>query len=127
MALSFFCKEDIFRDFRFYNANMIVITGAAGFIGSSLLHHLTEVTEQNILVVDIFNKDNLANLEGARYLKTLDPTEFLEKFQKDRLPALPTTIYHMGACSSTSEEDCDYLLKTNTYYTLNLSKICLSW
>ncbi len=102
----------------------ILVTGGAGLIGSALIWELNRQGATNILVADLLGKDekwkNLTPLQFADYVEGDDLFERLEQF-KDI-----TTIYHMGACSSTTETDAAYLIRNNFEFTKNLAMFALS-
>ncbi|MBN1765481.1 MAG: ADP-glyceromanno-heptose 6-epimerase [Sedimentisphaerales bacterium] len=105
---------------------MIVITGGAGFIGSALVWGLNQRGREDILVVDSLGRDdrwkNLVNLRIADYL---DRDDFLGQL-KHSLPAPDIEgVIHMGACSSTTERDADFLMKNNYEYTNRLALWCV--
>jgi len=104
---------------------MIVITGGAGFIGSSLLHHLNKLGETDILLVDNLKKPSKwKNLVSAKYSDYVDKEDFLDLLFNDMLGKKPSIVYHMGACSNTSESNDHYLMHNNTVYTRDLALYC---
>ena len=102
---------------------MIVITGGAGFIGSAFVWRLNQEGIDDILIIDSLGTDdkwkNLVNLRFADYIHKDD---FLRMICDDRVPFDVSAIVHMGACSSTTERDADYLWNNNYLYTKTLAE-----
>jgi len=100
---------------------MIIITGGAGFIGSCLLADLNAHGQSDILVVDnLGTGDKWKNLVGKRFLEVLSKEDFREIiFQGENFGGVET-IFHLGACSSTTERNADYLLDNNYRYSKDL-------
>ncbi len=105
---------------------MIVVTGGAGFIGSAIVWRLNQLGETNICIVDRLDTgDKWKNLLGLHYDEIMDKDEFLNRIIEENVPFVIDAVIHMGACSSTTEKDADYLLNNNFKYTLELAKYCL--
>lgn len=102
----------------------IIVTGAAGFIGSSNVAQLNALGITDILAVDNLTRDdkfrNLVDCEIADYL---DKTAFLDLVRRRALPR-PEFVFHQGACSDTMEADGRYMLENNYRYTLALFEWC---
>jgi ADP-L-glycero-D-manno-heptose 6-epimerase len=99
----------------------IIVTGGAGFIGSNIVATLNERGYDDILVVDrLGTGEKWKNLRGLRYRDFLDKDDFLAAV-KVRALAPPAVVFHMGACSATTERDADYLMRNNAHYT---RKVC---
>ncbi len=105
---------------------MIVVTGGAGFIGSAIVWELNNRGYHEIMVVDRLGTEkkwrNLRNLEIVDYW---DKQEFLSMVGSDDLPVVPEAILHLGACSATTQEDADYLMRNNYQYTKHLARYAL--
>jgi len=104
---------------------MIIVTGGAGFIGSCVVSYLNQKGIDDIIIVDNLGKtEKWKNLVGKRYLEYWHKDDFRKKLEnyESELP-IPDAVIHMGACSSTTELDADYLYSNNTQYTQQL----ISW
>ena len=103
---------------------MIIVTGGAGFIGSALIAALNKRQITDILVVDELGTDpkwkNLRNLSFADYVEKDD---FLEMVIEDKLDSSVKAVFHLGACSDTTEANASYLVKNNYEY----SKLLAQW
>ncbi len=103
---------------------MIIVTGGAGFIGSALIAALNKRQITDILVVDELGTDhkwrNLRNLSFADYVEKDD---FLEMVIEDKLDSSVESVFHLGACSDTTETNASYLIKNNYEY----SKLLAQW
>ncbi len=105
---------------------MIIVTGAAGFIGSCVVAKLNERGENHLLLVDhLENENKKANITNKSYDKYLDKKDFLEALNAGEFDGKIKGIIHMGACSSTTLDDAAYFQVNNFEYTLQLAKWCL--
>jgi ADP-L-glycero-D-manno-heptose 6-epimerase len=106
---------------------LIIITGAAGFIGSALAWRLNQNGKTHLLLVDQLGSSlkwkNLVPLAYSDYMEKMDFLSAIEsgKFEGVEIEA----ILHMGACSSTTQMDVSFLAKNNFEYTKTLAKWCL--
>jgi ADP-L-glycero-D-manno-heptose 6-epimerase len=102
-----------------------IVTGGAGFIGSNIVKALNARGETDILVVDELGEDekwkNLVRLHYEDYIDKDDLFDCLEELSLDGVEA----VYHLGACSATTETDADYLAYNNYHYTRALCESCL--
>lgn len=106
---------------------MIIVTGGAGFIGSALVWKLNQMGEEEIIIVDELGKEEKwKNLIGLRFIDIYHPNEFIELIIDDAVPFEIDTIFHLGACSSTTEKDADYLLQNNYHYSQDLTKYAIT-
>jgi ADP-L-glycero-D-manno-heptose 6-epimerase len=102
----------------------IVVTGAAGFIGSQIVKALNARGERDIIAVDNLTKSekvrNLATLDIADYM---DKLEFIDAIDSDDLPPL-RAVLHQGACSDTMETNGQYMMENNYTYSKTLLAYC---
>jgi ADP-L-glycero-D-manno-heptose 6-epimerase len=102
----------------------IIVTGAAGFIGSSNVAQLNALGITDILAVDNLTRgDKFRNLVDCEIADYLDKTAFLDLVRRRALPR-PEFVFHQGACSDTMEADGRYMLENNYRYTLALFEWC---
>ncbi len=96
---------------------MILVTGGAGFIGSVLVAKLNALGREDIIIIDRFDhKDKWKNLRNLKYAEYFHADEFFDESFREVHGAI-TKIYHMGACSSTTEMDMDYLMVNNVAHS----------
>ena len=102
-----------------------VVTGGAGLIGCNLVQELNRRGHTDIIIADHLNHPaKERNLAGLQYREFMDKNEFREKFLAGRIE-VPVTVFHLGACSSTTETDADYLNDNNLRYTQQLCQWAL--
>jgi len=103
---------------------MIIVTGGARFIGSALIWRLNQLGIDEIIVVDEFGEnEKWKNLVPLRYADVFDKEDFGHMISADFLKNFEIdTIFHLGACSSTTETNFDYLMRNNFEYTKFLSE-----
>lgn len=105
---------------------MIVVTGGTGFIGSAIIQELNQRGVSDILVVDdLDHEEKKNNLAILKYVELHDKSDFLKAILSRALTAPITAIFHMGACSSTTETNQDFLTKNNFEYTRHLAEFSL--
>jgi ADP-L-glycero-D-manno-heptose 6-epimerase len=106
----------------------LVVTGGAGLIGSAVIWGLNQLGHQNIWLVDWVEPDSpkARNIAGLAYDRHLLPEDF-RKMVAERNPELSdiSTIFHLGACSSTTETNEAYLNDNNLGLTRELCEWCL--
>ncbi len=98
---------------------MIIVTGGAGFIGSALVWALNKKGREDIIVVDHFGvNEKFKNLISLKYLDVFDKDDFGQMVHDGFLKKNKIEIlYHLGACSSTTQLDMNFLLRNNFEYT----------
>ncbi len=105
---------------------MIIVTGGAGFIGSALIWELNRRGRKDIIVVDDFSENDknpgknekFKNLTSLNFTDLYDRDDFGEMVHSGFLKQNEVeTLYHLGACSATTEQDYKYLLRNNYEYS----------
>jgi ADP-L-glycero-D-manno-heptose 6-epimerase len=100
---------------------MIVVTGAAGFIGSNIVAALNEHGRDDLIVCDWLRQDlRWLNLRKRTFRDLVAPEQLLAQLAHTR----PEAILHMGANSSTTTNDGDALMRVNFKFTLDLIDYC---
>ena len=103
---------------------MIVVTGAAGFIGSCLVSALNKKGIHNIIAVDDFSAlGKIKNLEGKIIAEKIDRAEFENNWFVQNADKIKF-VFHIGARTDTTEFDTPIFDKLNLHYTQTLWKIC---
>ena len=103
---------------------VIVITGAAGFIGSCTVKYLNDLGFHNLLLVDDIKETekwkNLLNKKSQNLISRYELFQWLEGRENDI-----QAFIHLGACSDTMEMNEDYLMENNFRYTVRLAEYAL--
>jgi ADP-L-glycero-D-manno-heptose 6-epimerase len=102
---------------------MIIVTGGAGFIGSALIAEFNKRNITDILVVDQLGKDRKwKNLQSLSFADYVEKDDFLELIIEDELDSPVDAVFHLGACSDTTETNASFLIKNNYEYTKLLAQ-----
>lgn len=106
-------------------AGKFIVTGAAGFIGCNIVKTLNARGNSDIVVVDKIDSDlKKKNLDVLKFSEFVDKDAFRKRFLTGK-QAPVATVFHMGACSSTTETNEDFLMDNNFLYTRQLCQWCL--
>jgi ADP-L-glycero-D-manno-heptose 6-epimerase len=102
---------------------MIVVTGAAGFIGSVLVGKLNSIGIENILMVDDFsNEQKKVNWSSKKFSDKMDRADFLKWF--DENASQVKFVYHIGARTDTTEFNKEIFDELNVNYTKAIWNTC---
>lgn len=104
---------------------MIIVTGAAGFIGANLVKGLNDRGERDILAVDNLTRaDKFRNLADCDIADYWDKEDFLDALVEGMFDGEVEAIFHSGACSDTMGSDGRYMMENNYRYTRTLLDWC---
>jgi len=102
---------------------MIVITGAAGFIGSCLISKLNNEGHENLILVDDFSQlQKIDNYHTKNFIHKVERSHFLEWFE-EHAPEV-TFVYHIGARTDTTEFNVELFNELNLNYTKSIWTTC---
>ncbi len=105
---------------------MIVVTGAAGFIGSCLVSGLNAKGYEDLILVDDFTRtEKEPNLEGKIFSQKVDRVEFEEWLDENH--KMVYFIFHIGARTDTTEFDTEIFNRLNLNYTKKVWKQCAEY
>ena len=102
---------------------MIVVTGAAGFIGSCLCASLNAIENKNLVLVDDFSKAAKArNLDDKSYIQKVERNKFIRWFEENHEKI--DFVFHLGARTDTTESNWTVFLELNLDYSKAIWEIC---
>ncbi|MBN1131717.1 MAG: ADP-glyceromanno-heptose 6-epimerase [Bacteroidales bacterium] len=105
---------------------MIVVTGAAGFIGSNIVAGLNRRNYRDIVMVDAFNRpEKIRNYESKIYTALVERSEFMEWLERNN--RFVQMIIHMGARTDTTEFNQDVFRKLNLDYSKMIFSACVEY
>jgi ADP-L-glycero-D-manno-heptose 6-epimerase len=105
---------------------MIIVTGAAGFIGSCMINKLNNKGFGNIVAVDDFSrKDKMGNLNGKAVVEFVHRNDFFRWFEEHHSGV--ESIYHLGARTDTTETDQQVFDTLNLNYSKQMFKACAAY
>ena len=93
---------------------MIIVTGGSGMIGSNLIYKLNKMNRNDIIIVDDlkdgYKSKNLGDLDFYDYL---DKDDFISLINNNNFSEKIDTVFHQGACSTTTEWNGKFIMKNN--------------
>lgn len=105
---------------------MIIITGAAGFIGSCLVSKLNQEGFTDLILVDDFSDaEKMKNLEGKKYSQKIHRDEFIKWLKENQ--RLVQFIFHIGARTDTTEFNKEIFDRLNLNYTKDIWNVCVEF
>ena len=105
---------------------MIIVTGAAGFIGSCLVRKLNDEGYNDLILVDDFSKTEKAeNLSGKKYSEKVEREHFFEWLKQNH--RFVQFVFHIGARTDTTEFDYSVFEKLNVQYSKDVWNCCVEF
>ncbi len=105
----------------------IVVTGAAGFIGSNIVRGLNARGISNIIAVDDLSEgEKFRNLVDLKIADYIDAERFYELFARGSFGQVEA-VFHEGACSDTMQTDGKYMMENNYATSVRLYEACQNW
>jgi len=103
----------------------VIVTGAAGFIGSNIVRALNARGVTDIVAVDnLARAEKMPNLADCEIADYLDKQDFIDRIRADEFDAGFSAVLHQGACSDTMETDGRYMMENNYRYSVDLLDWC---
>ena len=103
----------------------LIVTGAAGFIGSNLVKALNARGETDVIAVDNLERaDKVANLGDLEISDFIDKLDLPDRLEDGDFDGKVTAVLHQGACSDTMQTDGRYMMANNYEYSLSLMGWC---
>ena len=104
---------------------MIIVTGGAGMIGSNVVLGLNALGISDILVVDhLKNGHKIFNLSDLNIKDYIDRDDFVQCMQKGNTFGKVEAVFHLGACSATTEWDGKFMMRNNFEFSKLLLNFC---
>lgn len=104
---------------------MVVVTGAAGFIGSCMISRLNKEGITDIVIVDDFSKqEKSGNYKGKKYKGAVERKEFLTWFKEHAKEI--TYVFHIGARTDTTEFNKEIFDELNVNYSKSVWETCVN-
>jgi ADP-L-glycero-D-manno-heptose 6-epimerase len=103
---------------------MILVTGAAGFIGSNIVHSLNRRDGRIFAVDNLTRAEKFLNIVDAEVDDYLDKHDFLDRLRQGEFRTKFSAVFHQGACSDTTELNGHYMMQNNFRYSVALFEFC---
>ena len=103
---------------------MILVTGGAGFIGSNIVHALSQRGEATFVVDNLKRPEKFHNVVDAEVVDYMGKEEFIERLERGEFAGKFSAVFHEGACSDTMEMDGEYMMRNNFRYSVSLFHFC---
>lgn len=105
---------------------MIIVTGAAGFIGSCLVSKLNQEGFVDLILVDDFSsEEKMKNLAGKKYSQLIHRDNFIQWLKENQ--RLVQFIFHIGARTDTTEFSKEIFDRLNLNYTKDIWNVCVEF
>ncbi len=102
----------------------VIVTGAAGMIGSNLVHGLNAIGVDDVIAVDdLTDGPKFRNLLGAKIVDYFDKDDFYSRFARGDFGQIDA-VFHQGACSDTMEHNGRFMLENNYRCSKDLLDAC---
>src|SRR5204863_1783193 len=103
----------------------IIVTGAAGFIGSNLVKALNARGMRDVVAVDnLEHSEKVPNLADCEIVDFIDKRDFIQRIRANAIKGEYSAVLHQGACSDTMETDGRYMMENNYAYSRRLLEWC---
>ena len=103
---------------------MIIVTGANGFIGSAIVGELNKNSTEDIIAIDSIDLNTRNLLKNKTYSQFYLANELWSLLAQPEFKEKITWVIHMGACSSTTEQNWEFLYENNFLYSQRLFDWC---
>lgn len=105
---------------------MIIVTGGSGFIGSNIVAGLNQIGINKIIIVDDLTEGKkILNISNLDFYDYVDSNDFIENIQTKNYYQNISTIFHQGACSSTTNWNGKYMMQNNYNYSKKILEYSL--